>query len=88
MADSGDGKINWRGLEVTPEAMASASLTLTGQLLAFLTRRGRLSKAEVAEIFGAAKAAHKMGGQVDQPSPDWEAQTSAVLQLIQNDVIR
>ncbi len=88
MANGTDGKIKWRGLEVTAEAMASASLTLTGQLLAFLIRRGRLSKAEVAEIFGAAKAAHKMGGQTEQPLPDWEAQTAAVLQLIQNDVIR
>ncbi len=85
MAESNDGKINWRGLHVPPEAMAGAGLGLIAQLLAFLVRRGRLSKAEAAEVFGAAKAAQKLGGHEPQ---DWEAQTAAVLQLVQNDVIR
>lgn len=87
MAES-DGKIDWRGIQVQPQAMAGASLAVTAQLLAFLVRRGRLSKAEVAEIFGATRASFKMGGQVSAPTDDWEAQASAVLQLIQNDVIR
>ncbi len=47
MAESTVLKISWRGLQVEPAAIASANLTLTTQILAFLVRRGRLTKAEV-----------------------------------------
>lgn len=88
MADSTDTKISWRGLQVHPAAIASANLTLTTQLLAFLVRRGRLTKAEVAEVFGAAIAAYKHSGQAATvASGDWEIQIAAILHLAQNDVV-
>jgi len=88
MAENSGGKITWRGLEVDPAALASANLALTGQLLAFLVRRGRLTKAEAAEIIGAAVAAGKHGGIAAAPGDDRDAQSAAILQLLQNDVIR
>jgi hypothetical protein len=88
MAESTDTKVSWRGQQVHPAAIASANLTLTAQLLAFLVRRGRLTKAEVAEVFGAALAAHKHAGQAPGGSSDWESQVAAILQLAQNDVVR
>ena len=86
MAESTVLKISWRGLQVEPAAIASANLTLTTQILAFLVRRGRLTKAEVAEIFGAAIAAYKHTGQPGSPG-DWETQIAAVLHLAQNDIV-
>jgi hypothetical protein len=88
MADSTVLKISWRGLQVEPAAIASANLMLTTQLLAFLVRRGRMTKAEVAEIFGAAIAAYKHAGQAAGTAPDWEAQVASILHLAQNDVVR
>jgi hypothetical protein len=89
MAESNTTEISWRGLQVQPVAIASANLTLTTQLLAFLVRRGRLTKAEVVEVFGAAIAAYKHAGQGVTGSPsDWEAQVAAILHLAQNDVVR
>ncbi len=89
MAESTVLKISWRGLQVEPAAIASANLTLTTQLLAFLVRRGRMTKAEVAEIFGAAIAAYKHAGQgTAGAAPDWEAQVASILHLAQNDVVR
>ena len=88
MAESTDAKISWRGLQVQAAAIASANLTLTTQLLAFLVRRGRLTKAEVAEIFGAAIATYKHTGQpASGSSGDWETQIAAILHLAQNDVV-
>jgi len=88
MAESTDTKISWRGLQVHPAAIASANLTLTTQLLAFLVRRGRLTKAEVAEVFGAAIAAQKHTSQAAAgASGDWETEIAAILHLAQNDVV-
>jgi hypothetical protein len=88
MADNTDAKISWRGLQVQGAAIASANLTLTTQILAFLVRRGRLTKAEAAEIFGAAIASSKHAGQAGtSPSSDWETQIAAILHLAQNDVV-
>ena len=89
MAESEDGKISWKGVEAGAAAVAAASLGLSTQLLAFLIRHGRLTKAEAAEIVSAARAAYKMTGQTGQPSgDDWQAQADALLRAVQNDVIR
>jgi hypothetical protein len=87
MAESTDTKVSWRGLQVHPAAIASANLTLTTQLLAFLVRRGRLTKSEVAEVFGAAIAAYKHTGQTPGTAGDWDAEIAAILHLAQNDVV-
>jgi hypothetical protein len=87
MAESIDTKISWRGLQVHPASIASANLTLTTQLLAFLVRRGRLTKAEVAEVFGAAIAAYKHSGQGATGSGDLDTQIAAILHVAQNDVV-
>lgn len=88
MAESNDTKISWRGLQVHPASIASANLTLTSQLLAFLVRRGRLTKAEVAEVFGAAIAAYKHTGQAAAgAASDLDSQIAAILHIAQNDVV-
>jgi hypothetical protein len=89
MAETEQGKINWKGVEASAGAAASVALGLSTQLLSFLIRHGRLTKAEAAEIVGAARAAYKMSSQPSQPgSDDWQAQADALLRTIQNDVIR
>ena len=90
MADSEHGKISWKGVDAGPAAVGAASLALIAQLLAFLVRHGRLTKAEVAEIVGAARAGAKMTGQPTQTAAgeDWQAEADALLRAVQNDVIR
>jgi hypothetical protein len=87
MADQ--DKVNWKGVEANAAAAATASLALTAQLLGFLIRKGRLTKAEAAEIVGAARAACKMAGQAGSGAgDDGQAQADALLNTVQNDVIR
>jgi hypothetical protein len=88
MTGTEQGKIHWKGVEASAAAAASASLGLTAQLLAFLIRRGRLTKAEAAEIVGAARAAYKMAAPAAGPGDAWQAEADALLQAVQNDVIR
>ena len=91
MAGTDQDKISWKGVEASAAAAASASLSLTAQLLGFLIRKGRLTKAEAAEIVGAARAACKMAAQTGTGSAagdDWQAQADALLNAVQNDVIR
>jgi hypothetical protein len=88
MTGTEQGKIHWKGVEASAAAAASASLGLTAQLLAFLIRRGRLTKAEAAEIVGAARAAYKMAAPPVGPGDAWQAEADALLQAVQNDVIR
>jgi hypothetical protein len=91
MTGSSADKINWKGVEASAAAAASASLSLTAQLLGFLIRKGRLTKAEAAEIMGAARAACKMAGQSGpgaDAGDDWTAQADALLSVVQKDVIR
>ena len=85
MTGTEQGKIHWKGVEASAAAAASASLGLTAQLLAFLIRKGRLTKAEAAEIVGAARAAHKMAA---QPAGAAEDEAEALLRAVQNDIIR
>ena len=86
MAGTDQGKIVWKGVEASAAGAASASLALSAQLLSFLIRKGRLTKAEAAEILGAARAACKMAGQ--SGGADWQAEADALLSAVQNDVIR
>jgi hypothetical protein len=87
MAGTDQDKISWKGVEASAAAAAGASLSLSAQLVGFLIRKGRLTKAEAAEILGAARAACKMAGQTGA-SDGWEAQADALLSAVQKDVIR
>jgi hypothetical protein len=89
MAGSEQDKVNWKGVEASAGAAAIASLGLTAQLLGFLIRKGRLTKADAAEIVGAARAACKMAGQHGGGAGDeGQAEADALLNAVQNDVIR
>ena len=89
MAGTEQDKVNWKGVEASAAAAATASLGLTAQLLGFLIRKGRLTKADAAEIVGAARAACKMAGQHGGGAGDeGQAEADALLNAVQNDVIR
>lgn len=88
MTGTDPGKIHWKGVEASAAAAASASLGLTTQLLGFLIRHGRLTKAEAAEIVGAARAAYKMAAQPAPGAEDWQSEADALLRAVQNEVIR
>ncbi len=72
-------------LSLNPAAVANVALLLTTHLIAILLREGRIDPVEVQEIFQQVRTRYT-NTPGERPSDEWEAQTQAILSLIQNDV--
>lgn len=72
---------------VDPAALANVAAMLTTHLIAFLLKEGRLSPTEVQEIFQTTRTRYTniLAG---PPLPNWHAQTTAILTMLQNDVFQ
>ncbi len=69
---------------INPAAAANVAVVLFSHLCAFMLRHGRMTQAEVAEIFRTAQSAYNR--QVGTPPlENWGVQTFAILQMAQGD---
>lgn len=70
-----------------PAAIGNVGLILTAHFMAFLLKNGRLSEAEVAEIFRDTRKRYTSIPVGQVPQDDWEKQTTAILASIHGDVL-
>jgi hypothetical protein len=71
-----------------PAAVGNVALMLTTHLMAFLLKHGRLNQQEVAEIFRDTRMRYTTLPVTQIPEDGWGQQTTAILALAHNDVLR
>jgi hypothetical protein len=72
-------------ISLNTDAVANVALMLTTHLIAILLREDRIEPVEVQELFQTVRARYTNTPGA-RPSDEWEAQTLAILTLVQNDV--
>ena len=71
-----------------PTAVTNVGLMPTAHLMAVLLREGRLTVADVEEIFREARTRYTNTPAGQAPTDDWARQTSALLALVYGDVVK
>lgn len=72
-------------LSLDPAATANVALMLTTHLIAILLREGRIDPVEVQELFQLVRTRY-MSNPAERPATEWQAQTLAILTMVQSDV--